>query len=235
MQTVGRKNIFLPREISHLHSMYSIKKKIGSLKTIDGPMSSGKTSQLVADLTTYADIGMKVLYIAHEIDERKTVSNISNKIASHSSTQKTLSPLVTVIRSSDLSKIDVEPFNVIGVDECLHHKNLVKIMSDWVIGKGKMVICASLSSWHDRKPVTEWSELMGTLATEKMHLKAVCPLCQELFNKIEHNIDLKTADFTFCKNIKKMKNGVLIAGLEDFMPCCLTHHVQLTFERDSKY
>lgn len=75
----------------------------GNLKLYPGPMWSGKTSKLLSDLTLYADLGLKVLYINHTIDESVTECS-SDNITTHNSSFKVISPKIKTIKCPPRSK-----------------------------------------------------------------------------------------------------------------------------------
>ena len=108
----------------------------GSLTLILAPMFSGKTQQILKELTTRADIGMKCIYINSILDSRDEIAS------SHSSQFRGLSVKIFGIKTDDLTKVDVSNFEVVGIDEAQFFPSL-NVVIDWV-NSGKIVYIASL-------------------------------------------------------------------------------------------
>jgi len=89
----------------------------GTLYIRIGPMFSGKTSWLNSELTQLADKKFRVLKIIHADDDRQDVEINDNSGSTHNSSYKSLSSKISVIRTSELTHIDIDNFHVIGVDE----------------------------------------------------------------------------------------------------------------------
>src|SRR6516165_2449195 len=105
------------------------------LKVYIGPMFSGKTSHLVAELVTMADMGCKTIYINHDRDTR------DEKYSTHRSTKAPTSDKITWTKAEKLEEVDIDQFRVIGIDESHWFVDLADKVAEY-LKKGKIVIVA---------------------------------------------------------------------------------------------
>jgi thymidine kinase len=210
----------------------------GHLTMIYGPMFSDKTTQLLTRLTRYADMGYKVLYINHSIDNRDTKSIISSIITTHSSTNKTLSPLISVIKADDLSTINVLKYDVIGCDELQFFLSGTgsdkqhNTIRGWINNYHKIVIGASLSGTAKLEPFGKANDLLSD-ADDVIICKAVCLVCRDqrkaMGLKLSHTG--VAAPFTSMKSIEKnvqaggaSASAVNVGGEDKYISCCRYHY-----------
>ena len=123
--------------------------KIGSLENIYiGPMFSGKTSSLIRYLTINADVGFNVLYINSLIDDRTDTD-----YSTHSSSQTKISTLIKTIKTDYLNDVNIENYDVIGIDEFQFYKDKKpsEIVRKWVFG-GKRISVSGLDGDFKIRP-----------------------------------------------------------------------------------
>ena len=199
--------------------------RVGGIELIFGPMFSGKTSRLIAEISSRADLGFRVLYINHSIDDRKTTNTIASMITTHSSTRKVLDPKIKVIRTDLLSKVNVNEYDVIGIDEAQFYDDLYDQVSKWML-EGKTVYCAALNGTKDLKQFGQ-TYLLLPLVSNIHFCKAACELCIDLLkqNGVQQPLTgLLSAPFT---GVRKAVSGqIKVGGAETYIPLCESHHAQ---------
>jgi len=149
----------------------------GELTIFFGPMFSGKSTELIRQLTTAADIGLKTLYINHTFDDR-TVESTDGIVTTHNSGFSKLSKKIDFIKTSDLSTINVLPYNVIGIDEGQFFVGLANIIRKWFYHLNKRIIIASLDGNFLMLPFGEVNQLISMCEPNNIHkLHAYCMKC----------------------------------------------------------
>jgi thymidine kinase len=202
------------------------KKVSGYLQLWIGPMFAGKSSRLMSKLTTYADLGYRVLYINHSDDTRESCGDAT--FSTHSSQYKGLSDKITAIKRTRLADIDVSDFDVIGVDETGFFFDLVPVIDHWVNQEHKIVLGAGLDGNSLKKPFGSTLELI-CLADKVTKLNAACHLCllssmQGEPGQIPHVPNIVKAPFTACLTSSSGERKV--GGLESYSSMCRYHHNQ---------
>lgn len=185
-----------------------------SLEIIMGPMSCGKTTELIRRLTVAADIELKVLYINHACDTRSTQSQ-ENVFSTHNSILNTLdfgSSNIKQIKLSSLDNIEmyITEFDVIGIDEIQFFSDIRTACETIVDRFGKKLIVSGLSGDFKRNKFGELTELIP-LADSINFISAYCEYCKQ-------DGILKPAIFTH----RKINNDetVLVGGKESYSPVC---------------
>lgn len=119
-----------------------MEKSVGSLEIIFGPMFSGKSTRLRYLLTRDSDVGMNCLYITHSDDVRGLdQKTIRDKVSTtHHSSAGSLSDKITQVAVSNLKNINIDEFNVIGIDEGQFFDDLEKMVRRWLLKKVKQFI-----------------------------------------------------------------------------------------------
>jgi len=192
--------------------------RAGELHIRVGPMFSGKTVYLNAQLTNWADgpHNVNVLRIGHSMDIRKTAGfDAKNNITSHSSSFATLSSKINTKSTDDLDKIDIENFDIIGIDEAQWFKELAKTVINW-LNQGKIIYISSLDAYSNGNVCGEATQLIGYCSTFKK-LTADCVYCSELSHR-------RPAIIT-ASRIKKNGN-IHVGGSAEYAPACLNCHSQ---------
>jgi thymidine kinase len=145
-----------------------------------GPMFAGKSTELILRLTRYADIGLKCKYINHSKDIRLTESSDS-VVTTHNSGFQKLSSKITGVKASTLDEVDIDGYNVIGIDEGQFFDDIVEVVTRWIIQHRVKVIIASLDADFKRKPFGKVRELIGIIPSKNITgLTAICSKCDPL-------------------------------------------------------
>ncbi|PCJ22367.1 MAG: hypothetical protein COA94_09185 [Rickettsiales bacterium] len=176
---------------------------------IIGPMFSGKTTELFETLNRQADIqhlgGLenKTLLILHEDDVRKEQEKNRNAISKN----------VITIRCTRLSDLNVENFNIIGIDEGQFFPDINKVVRSWMLTK--RVIVASLCGDHKTKTFGEVYKLIPVCSSIKKKLAICLPHIQRkgIFNV--------GAQCSFRLSFIHGKPQKLIGGYDKYMPVCI--------------
>lgn len=195
-----------------------------SLTVFTGPMFSGKTTSMLQEISRYTDISEKhkSLIINHNIDNR----NLNTVISSHSSFYKGLSNKIDIVSTDDLSKVNVDKYVVIGIDEANFFTGLKNTIEKW-IELGKHIICAGLDGSYKIEKFGEISDLLH-LSDKFIKLTAICSVCLEELIKNKITItpyNTTPAPFTKKINIRKENNNVIdVGGAEKYVAVCRKHH-----------
>ncbi len=198
---------------------------VGSCCVIFGPMFSGKTTELARQVVECADIGLSCLYINHSIDKRKT-EFFSSIVSSHSSGFKGISKKVNCIKVSSLDNVDVDNYDVIGIDEGHFFQDINKYVRDWVINKNKKVIIASLDGKFNMETFGEVHKLISICDPGCVKkLGARCKRCMLKSDPYRH-FRLVPAGFTI--RLVAGESDVLVGGKESYEPVCLKCHKEHT-------
>ena len=163
----------------------------GEFTLILGPMASGKSIALIAELDRYEHAHKKVLTVHSKSNVRE--DDVASRIGLSRKAVK-------VEKLSDLSnQLDMSEIDVIGIDEMLMFdpEDSFQTIKDWLLS-GKMVVASSLDMLGNgsmSKTVKRLLELVPDVRYEK----AVCEECDVIdarFTKILQNngemIDRKT-------------------------------------------
>jgi thymidine kinase len=198
----------------------------GSCRLIFGPMFSGKSTTLRDEITTLADIGLKVIYINHTKDVRDTEAQDRN-ITTHHSGFRGLSEKVSVIKIDQLSKVNVEDYNVIGVDEGQFFDDLDVVVRKWVLKEAKIVIIASLDGDFMMRPFGKAHKLVCICEPwNVVKLSAMCVKCIEYsleHGRIVRNSAGFTAKFKIDPEIIEGKDYTQddVGGKDKYLPVCM--------------
>lgn len=187
--------------------------KVGTCRLLLGPMFAKKTTRLVEELNTLADIGWKCLYINY-VDHNNRITVAGDKyISTHHSQFTGLHEFTDKITSSKLSDINIDSYDAIGIDEGQFFDDLNNIVRKWVFTNRKTVIVASLDSDSDMKPFGQAHDLECICDHDNIvRLTAFCSEC------LKTHI-LVNASFTKCITTK---NGqTLTGGADMYKPVCM--------------
>jgi thymidine kinase len=195
----------------------------GALHLIFAPMFAGKTTKLIHELVRRADIGIKVLYINHISDERET-TGVDNNVTTHSSQFVKLSDKINSIKVSDLSNVNVDNYQVIGIDEAqFFDKSMVNVILNWVDNLGKIVFCAGLDGDYMRRHFGYMIELIPHCTT-MIKLNAKCHKCLEEIKVTDIIILDNVATAPFTARIISSKEQMLVGGSDMYVPLCRFHY-----------
>lgn len=210
---------------------------VGSCGIIFGPMWSGKTTELCKILTTYADVGngkykintnngLNTLYINYEGDHRATEKS-SNYLTTHHSSFRELSDLIVKIRVKNLKDVNVDDFDVIGIDEGHFYDDLDTEVRKWVLEKNKIVYIASLDGDFRMLPIGKAHNLLCICESGNIiKLAARCIDC--LKQEIPYRrVQLINAGFTG-KIGGSMDKQREVGGKDKYVPLCMKCHKERT-------
>ena len=183
--------------------------KNGSCEIIYGPMFSGKTTKLLTDLTRYADVGINCLYINHTLDDRS-----KNNFSTHNSIFTDISKKLNNIKVSELKNLNIENYDVIGIDEGQFFIDINDIVRKWVLYLNKTVIISSLDGDFEMNLFGEVYKLIPISYTISKQ-NAICTNCMEKFGK--HNF----AHFSAKLNNNSTVSQIEIGGREKYTSLCL--------------
>lgn len=147
-----------------------MKKKIGFLEVIAGPMYCGKTEELIRQVKR-ASIGKKKVQVfKHAIDTRygkdkKVYSHAGLSFKSH---------LIT--EAAQILKKLHKNTQIVAIDEAQWFgQDLIPVVSE-LVEKGLRVMVAGLAMTYDRQPFAPMPTLMA-MADNVTKLSAVCQMC----------------------------------------------------------
>ena len=195
----------------------------GQLFIYFGPMFSGKTTKLIRELVTYYDvaskagINLKVIYINHGADNRKSIDNTAS---SHHSMFYQLPGGLPALKTLKLSSVDVTNYDIIGIDEAQFFDDLAVTVRDWVINKGKFVLISSLDGNSELNSFGQAHQLT-CLSRQVEKMSAKCTNCLDA----THPIPSTLAYFTH--RISKDTGNIVIGGADKYMAVCLSCYKQL--------
>ena len=181
-------------------------------------MYSGKSTTLMRELTTYADLGLKVIYINHSDDNRESYGD--SNFSTHNSQYTHISPKIRAVKTSSLGSVCdlVSEYQVIGIDETQFFTDLKEMVSNWVTQKHKMVLCAGLDGDAFRNPFGQTLELIP-LANYVTKLNAKC---HQHLNDRTGFAGIVDAPFTV--RLSKSKEQKLVGGADLYVPACRQHY-----------
>lgn len=185
----------------------------GYLHIILGPMFSGKTSALLRLLFNDAAIGLNVLYINHERDTRAGAYSTHNPLyKEHLATMSN----VSFCSVKELSSVDVDRYDVIGIDEAQFFEDLLTV-NDWVDERGKKVIVAGLDGDFRREKFGHIVDLVPK-SNQVEKLTAYCKMCASKTPRV-----MKLAYFTL--RTANTKDVIYVGGASDYQPACRACHL----------
>ena len=196
----------------------------GELILFLGPMFSSKSTRLIAELTTCADLSHQCLFINHSSDVRETAQQEGCVTTHHSSFRK-MSEKITQVKLNKLSdlQLDISRFDVIGVDELQFFCDADEVIRHWVIDLNKTVYCASLNGDFRMQPFGQ-THLLISLASNIIMLSARCTMCQRKTKGISRPLMI---DAHFTGKIGGDKNKIVDIGAENlYQPLCISCHKQ---------
>jgi thymidine kinase len=217
--------------VSHLAPFQS-----GQLSIYVGPMFSGKSSKLLQELSTYADIGMRTLYVNHADDIRSTQGD--SVVSTHSSQYSGLSKRVDSKKTALLAQVDTSPYQVIGVDESQFFDDLVPTVTRWVQKERKIVVCVGLDGDAFMKPFGHLLELIP-LADTVVKLTAKCHRCLENLQKLREQgtasvfsgqtriipgLQGPLCEAPFTLRLTTETSQKIVGGADKYIPVCRYHH-----------
>lgn len=145
--------------------------KKGHIEYIDGPMFSGKTTELFRRVKRYTMANCRCIIGRYSKDTRY-IANGGGLASSHDREQLRATPM-----SNPWDHLDeLREYDVIALDEAQFMGPDLAGVCEALADAGKIVIVSGLSSTHERKP---WPELAAVLpvAEQVTRLDAICWHC----------------------------------------------------------
>jgi thymidine kinase len=171
------------------------KQKMALLTMILGCMFSGKSTELMNQVSRLRAVGASVLVVNHTFDSR-----CSNEVKTHAGSR------MPAVKTTSLSNVNVGTYDVIGVDEAQFFKDL-HVVLDWVEA-GKDVYVAGLSGDFQRKPFGVISSLIPH--ADRIQVKqALCMACGE--------------PAAFSKRVVCSDEKLLVGGKDQYVAACRRH------------
>lgn len=197
--------------------------KTGFLSVYTGPMYSSKTSSMIKELTTYAELtSLKPLIINHAADTRDT----NNKISTHNPLFKGLPNTIDVISTTKLSDVDISGYDVIGIDEFQFYIDLYETIIQW-LQLGKHITISGLNGDAKRKLFGDFYKLLPHI--DKFEFcTAICKKCLLEFENNDKILTpelLNTMKAAFTKKINGDKDLIVDIGSKDkYVSMCRKHY-----------
>jgi thymidine kinase len=189
-----------------------------------GPMVSGKTSWLNAELTEKSIRGMAVIKIIHSCDDRDDVASNGYFGSTHNPEFKGFPARIKCVRASNLKDVDIKDYDIIGIDEAQFFPDLYEIVKDWVENKRKHIKVSGLDGDSFKHKFGQTLDLIP-LSDECVKLKAKCKLCLDHIKSIGLGaFDNLISDAPFTKRLVQSTDQVLIGGTSMYIPVCGYHH-----------
>jgi thymidine kinase len=196
----------------------------GTLDIRYAGMFASKSKWLDGNLTDYANRGLSVAKIVHSDDANRINVKCSGEFgSSHFSNHRILSDNVVIISTDDLSKAEVDKFDVIGIDEAQFFTGLYDFVKILVEDKKKRVLVTGLDGDSNRQ---KWGEILDLipLSDSAEKLSATCEYCLQELKQINFkgNVDMIKAPFT--KRLVESKEQKLVGGKNEYVPVCRYHY-----------
>ena len=181
-------------------------------------MYSGKSTYLLHELSADAAIGLKTLYINHNLDNRT-----QEAFSTHNPLIKLETDIQNMkfIKTDKLSSIDVSNFDVLALDEAQFHQDLFINVKKWVEVDNKKVIVAGLDGDSNRNKFGHILDLIPICDTiVKLH--PYCKPCSSNTPRV-----LVKAPFTH--RVLHSTETILVGGSEYYQPVCRSCYLKLNF------
>lgn len=199
------------------------RKHRGTLYLRIGPMFSGKSSWLNAELTQFADKKFSALKITHSDDVRLDVMVCDDGGSTHNSSYRSLSDKIARMRANKLRDIDVSKYHVIGIDESQFFPDLLEVVEDWVENQGKHVRVAGLDGDAFKHKFGQTLDLIP-ICDEVIKLSASCQICLDELEKTDFHGNILSIVGPFTKRLGDTKEQKVIGGSDTYIPVCRFHH-----------
>jgi thymidine kinase len=139
-----------------------------SLDVVIGPMFSGKSSYVLSVISRYNTLGIPVLVITHESDQRYGQGIVSTHDGRNA----------PCVHAKDLDDVNIAAYKVIIVDEAQFFRNLVPFVEWAVDTHGKHVYLVGLDGDSNRRKFGEILDCIP-LADRVLRLTALCRRCAD--------------------------------------------------------
>ncbi len=197
------------------------------LEIIIGPMFAGKTSALIDRLTTFEQMGYKVICFFPCFSNRY---GGVDKIISHNPLDGSATKSFPAHPLLELDwNIPVGDHDVIGVDEIhMFESNQIVSIIDMLASMQRRVIVSGLACSYERKPFLSVCSLIG-LADVITQLRTTCVSCESSQVPLDFQpVPLDGGNAVFSMRIKPIAEdqisnspALLVGGMEEYKPICL--------------
>jgi len=194
----------------------------GTLHLRIGPMFSSKSTWLNCEITKLADIGFTCLKIIHADDDRPNVTCNSISGSTHSSSFKSLSPAIHILKIKTLTEVNPLNYDVIGIDEAQFFPNLYEYINDWVENKGIHVRVVGLDGDFKKEKFGQILDIIP-LCDEVVKLNAICKLCLDELSQMNYKGNIMSITAPFTKRIGSNLEQKEIGGYDKYIPVCRYH------------
>ncbi len=174
-----------------------------------GPMFSGKTTSLLAELDRYKFKNKKILLIKPKIDERYSVS----KVCTHSG-QSMDSVSINYINDFKSAGINLLNYDVLAVDEAFMIPNISNFLKS-LYAQGMTIVVSSLDLSSSLEPFDEIQKMMP-YATEIYKCTSICGK-ENCYNDAHLTYKLDGVG-------ERASGEIEVGGAEMYEPRCHAHH-----------
>ena len=178
-----------------------------TLEVLFGPMFCGKSTELVRRLNIAAEMGLRVLYINHDNDDRS-----KEPFSTHNPAMTNIGK-ISAKKISDIEQLLTEAKNwdVIGVDEAQFFLGLKTVVPDLVEKYNIRVIVAGLVGDSERREFGEILHLIPKCSKVDM-LTSFCVSCWNEKKIVEPAM--------FTRRTIESKSQIQIGAKESYQPVC---------------
>ena len=199
--------------------------KSGTLSLRFGPMWASKTTWLNNELNILSELGYSVVKIIHADDIRITVCEDNGSGTTHNPTFNGLNSKITYIRCLRLSELNLDDYQVIGIDEATFYPDLYNYVK-YLVENKKIVKVVGLDgdafkNTFGKDGTSNILDLIP-LADDAMKLTACCKVCKNELEALGYGHIKSPAPFT--KRLITTIDQKLIGGESVYTPTCRMHH-----------
>jgi thymidine kinase len=195
--------------------------KTSELEIVLGTMFSGKTTYLMTEISKYAEINLKILYINIYLDNRSEINYSSHNPFfdnTNNFLQKEAIKNNVIIQKTDklisgIFFIDIDKYDLIIIDEAQFFDDLIEF-TNLCLEKGKFIIVAGLQADSKGKKFGKILDLIP-ICSDIKRLHAYCKFCADT---------KKCKKAIYSKKIINTKKKVDIGGSEKYIPVCFEHY-----------
>ena len=182
-----------------------------SLDLIIGPMYSGKSTELIRRLNIFAEMGLKVLYVNSNIDNRT-----DDSFSTHSPIIKSIGK-IDAIKVDNLDDIKYNQHQIIGIDEAQFFGNLKSKIMTLVETDKKKVVVTGLNGDYRRQPFGEINDLIP-LCDNVTKLNPFCKICMDNHSRVTNAL--------FTKRVTCETDVVLVGSKDMYIPACRSCYLE---------
>ena len=182
-----------------------------TLDLIIGPMYSGKSTELIRRLNIFAEMGLKVLYVNSNIDNRT-----DDSFSTHSPIIKSIGK-IDAIKVDNLDDIKYNQHQIIGIDEAQFFGNLKSKIMTLVETDKKKVVVTGLNGDYRRQPFGEINDLIP-LCDNVTKLNPFCKMCMDKHNRVTNAL--------FTKRVTCETAVVFVGSKDMYIPACRSCYLE---------